>query len=83
MNQTGIQVMRKPIEVWHFILALVTLIFTAGVTIVNQSNRIQTFGDKIFYLEQTSQETKVTLHEISGKLTDILVAMKDKKDREK
>ena len=75
-------IMRKPIELWQFIISLMALIMTAGVMIVNQSNKIQSQGDRIFFLEQTTTETKVTLKEMSVKLTDILLALKDKKDRD-
>lgn len=73
--------MKKPLEVWQFVASIILVLTPFVILAVNQSNRIQYQGDRIIFLEQATSETKSTLHEISGKLTDILVTLQNKEDR--
>lgn len=82
--------MRKPLEIWQFIISLVILIMSVGSLIVTQSNKITDQNARIITLEQNKKDTerqfdKVNerLDRVSDKLTDILVELQNKKDRNK
>ena len=80
--------MRKPLELWQFIMSLIGLIMTAGVLIVNQSNKIATAELRISDLEQNKRDTKeqfdkvnIRLDQIDSQLTTIRVLLEDKANR--
>lgn len=82
--------MRKPLEVWQFIISLIILVMSGGTLVVNQSNKITDQNARIITLEQNRKDTerqfdKVNerLDRMSDKLTDILVELQNKKDRNK
>jgi len=83
-------VMRKPIEIWQFAIAVVTLIMTAGTLIVNLSNKVVDQGARISALERSTTEITRQFEKVNEKLdrlndkqTDIMVELQNKKDRSK
>ena len=82
--------MRKPIEVWQLVVAIVALSVTAGSIIVKQTDRIQIQQDQIYSLQEYKADTKEQLNDIRlGQketnivLNSILVELQNKQDRPK
>ena len=59
--------MRKPLEVWQFIIALVTLIMSAGTLIVNLSNKVVDQGARISALERSTTEITRQFEKVNEK----------------
>ena len=88
MNQNP--TMRKPLEIWQAIIATCLLLGSVVTIIANQSSRIATQAVEIINLEKTSEQTdrqfdrvNANLEKMDSRLTDILVEMQNKKDRDK
>lgn len=75
--------MDKGLKIWHAIVSFLVLLITVVTLIVNQSNKIETQALRINYLESTQRDNALILKEINGKLTDILIKIENKKDKEK
>lgn len=86
--------MEKTVKLWQAILGTIMLFITIGTAIVNQSNKIETQKLRIEFLESTArdqalqikdlnQQSTSQIKEINQKLTDILVTMQNKEDRQK
>jgi cell division protein FtsL len=82
--------MRRPIEVWHFIISIMILIMSVGSTIITLSNRVTDQNARIMSLEQNKRDTKEQfdhinerLDRLTDKATEILVELQNKKDRDK
>lgn len=82
--------MKRPLEIWQAIVATILMAITVGTIIVNQTNKITTQQDRITYLEKSNETTSSQFHEVNmnlkevnNKLTDILVELQNKKDRDK
>lgn len=73
--------MDKSLKVWHFILTLFLTVVSVVVMIVNQSNKIETQGIRINYLESGQRDQSLLLKEMNGKLTEILIQLNNKKDK--
>ena len=81
--------MRKPLELWQFVISLLGLIMTAGILIVNQSNKITSQEIRISDLEQNKRDTQAQFDKVNSKLdamndqlTHILIALEDKVTRQ-
>jgi hypothetical protein len=82
--------MKNPVQVWHAIVASCALLLTVAFIIINQSNRITRDESQLFYLQENKaltekhfDEVNGNLKEMSNKLTEILIEMQNKKDRDK
>jgi Tfp pilus assembly protein PilN len=89
-NINKISEMKKPLEVWQAIIASVLMLLTVGTIISTQASRITNQQDRINFLEENKatteaqfHEVNMNLHEVNSKLTDILVELQNKKDRDK
>ena len=83
-------VMRKPVEIWQFILAIVTVLGTSGAWVMDQSNQIERQKVRIEILEEQQRDNRLLFKDIqqqfketNEKLTDILVILQNKEDRTK
>lgn len=81
--------MRRPIEIWQFILSIAAVLGTSGAWILDQSNQIERQQVRIEMLEKQQIDNQLLFRDIqqqfkeqNGKLTDILVILQNKKDRE-
>lgn len=81
--------MRKPMEIWQFILSIVVLLGTSGAWVLDQSNQIERQKVRIEILEEAQRDDRLLFRDIqqqfketNGKLTDILVLLQNKKDKE-
>jgi len=88
-TQQANQIMRKPLELWQFVISLLGLIMTAGILIVNQSNKITSQEIRISDLEQNKRDTQAQFDKVNSKLdamndqlTHILIALEDKVTRQ-
>lgn len=75
--------MDKGLKIWQAVVSFLVLLITVVTLIVNQSNKIETQALRINYLESTQRDNALILKEINSKLTDILVKIENKKDKEK
>jgi hypothetical protein len=75
--------MEKGLKVWQAIVSFVLLLITVVSLIVNQSNKIETQGLRINYLESAQRDNALLLKEMNGKLTEILIELQNKEDRGK
>jgi hypothetical protein len=73
--------MDKQLKVWHFILASFAVLVTVMTMIINQSNKIETQGLRITYLESAQRDNSLLLKEMNGKLTEILIQLQNKRDK--
>jgi hypothetical protein len=80
--------MRKPIEIWQFILAVVALLGTSGAWVLDQSNQIERQKVRIEILEESQRDDRLLFKDIqqqfkeqNSKLTDILILLQNKADR--
>jgi hypothetical protein len=80
--------MRKPIEIWQFILAVVALLGTSGAWVLDQSNQIERQKVRIEILEEAQRDDRLLFKDIqqqfkeqNSKLTDILILLQNKADR--
>lgn len=83
MDNNNNNEMDKGLKIWHAIVSFLVLLITVVTLIVNQSNKIETQALRINYLESTQRDNALILKEINGKLTDILIKIENKKDKEK
>lgn len=74
--------MEKGIKVWQAIVSFFLLMITVITLIVNQANKIETQGLRISYLESAQRDNAILLKEMNGKLTEILIKIENKKDKE-
>jgi hypothetical protein len=81
--------MRKPMEIWQFILSVVVLLGTSGAWVLDQSNQIERQKVRIEILEEQQRDDRLLFRDIQSqfketneKLTDILVLLQNKKDKE-
>jgi hypothetical protein len=79
---------RKPIEIWQFILAVVALLGTSGAWVLDQSNQIERQKVRIEILEEAQRDDRLLFKDIqqqfkeqNSKLTDILILLQNKADR--
>jgi hypothetical protein len=82
--------MEKTVKLWQAIIATIMLIITVGTAIVNQSTKIEGQRMQIEFLQSISRDQAIQIKdinqqfkEINGKLTDILVTLQNKEDRNK
>lgn len=86
--------MEKTVKLWQVILGTITLILTIGSAFVNQSNKIETQRLRIEFLESSDRDRSLQIRDLSQqwtaqykemnqKLTDILVTLQNKEDRQK
>jgi hypothetical protein len=73
--------MDKQLKVWHFAIVVFLAVVSVVVMIVNQSNKIETQGIRITYLESAQRDNALLLREMNGKLTEILIQLQNKKDK--
>jgi hypothetical protein len=73
--------MEKGLKIWHAVLATISILITGGTILVNQSNKIETQQLRIQMLETNQRDANLTLKEINGKLTDILVKLENKENK--
>lgn len=81
--------MRKPMEIWQFILSIVVLLGTSGAWVLDQTNQIERQKVRIEILEEAQRDDRLLFRDIqqqfkeqNEKLTDILVLLQNKKDKE-
>lgn len=74
--------MEKGLKVWQAVVSFFVLLITVVTMIVNQSNKIETQGLRIDYLESAQRDNALLLKEMNGKLTEILIKIENKKDKE-
>jgi hypothetical protein len=74
--------MEKGLKVWQAIVSFFVLLITVVTLIVNQSNKIETQALRITYLESSQKDNQLQLKEMNGKLTEILILLQNKKDKE-
>lgn len=74
--------MEKGLKVWQAVVSFFVLLITVVTMIVNQSNKIETQGLRIDYLESAQRDNAILLKEMNGKLTEILIKIENKKDKE-
>jgi hypothetical protein len=81
--------MRRPMEIWQFILSIVVVLGTSGVWVLDQTNQIARQKVRIEILEEAQRDDRLLFRDISQqfkeqneKLTDILVLLQNKKDKE-
>lgn len=79
-NQT-LHKMEKGLKVWQALVSFFVLMITVVTLIVNQSNKIETQGLRISYLESAQKDNALQLKEMNGKLTEILIILQNKQDR--
>jgi hypothetical protein len=79
---------RKPIEIWQFILAVLALLGTSGAWVLDQSNQIERQKVRIEILEEQQRDNRLLFRDIqqqfkeqNSKLTDILILLQNKADR--
>jgi hypothetical protein len=79
---------RKPIEIWQFILAVLAILGTSGAWVLDQSNQMERYKVRIEILEEQQRDNRLLFKDIqqqfkeqNGKLTDILVLLQNKADR--
>lgn len=82
-SKNNLYEMDKGLKIWHAVLSFLLLLIAMVTLIVNQSNKIETQGLRIDFLESTQRDNALVLREINSKLTDILVKIENKKDKEK
>lgn len=75
--------MEKGLKLWHAVTAFLGLLITVITLIVNQSNKIETQGLRINYLESNQRDNSLQLKEMNSKLTEILIILQNKKDKDK
>src|SRR5688572_20200837 len=82
------EVMRKPMEIWQFILSTLVVLGTSGAWILDQSNQIERQAVRIEILEDQQRDDRLLFKDIqqqfketNSKLTDILIILQNKKDR--
>jgi hypothetical protein len=80
--------MRKPMEIWQFILSTLVVLGTSGAWILDQSNQIERQAVRIEILEEQQRDNRLLFKDIqqqfketNSKLTDILIILQNKKDR--
>lgn len=76
-------------EIWQFMLSIVVLLGTSGAWVLDQSNQIERQKVRIEILEEAQRDDRMLFRDIqqqfkeqNGKLTDILVILQNKKDKE-
>lgn len=81
--------MRKTTELWQLLLATALALGSTGAWIMDQSNQIERQKVRIEILEEAQRDDRLLFRDIqqqfkeqNGKLTDILVILQNKKDRE-
>jgi hypothetical protein len=81
--------MRKPLEIWQFILSALVVLGTSGAWVLDQSNQIERQKVRIEILEEQQRDNRLLFKDIqqqfketNEKLTDILVLLQNKKDKE-
>lgn len=82
--------MEKTVKLWQAIIATIMLVITIGTAIVNQSTKIEGQRMQIEFLQSISRDQAIQIKdinvqfkEINSKLTDILIALQNKEDRNK
>lgn len=86
--------MQENIKIWQGIVSVILLIITIGTMITNQSNKIETQRLRIEFLESSQRDMNLMLKdqnqqntsafkEVNGKLTDILIILQNKADKNK
>jgi cell division protein FtsB len=82
--------MKKQVEIWHLIIYGAIFIGSCLTALINQSNRITRDESEILTLEKSNDKTdqqfnKVNdnLDKVNSRLTDILIELQNKKDRDK
>lgn len=80
--------MRRPMEVWQFVLSVIVVLGTTGAWMLDQSNQIQRQGVRIQILEEQQRDDRLLFRDIqqqfketNEKLTDILIILQNKEDR--
>lgn len=79
-NKT-VHAMDKQLKVWQFVIVVFLAVVSVVTIIVNQSNKIETQGIRITYLESAQRDNSLLLKEMNGKLTEILIKLQNKKDK--
>lgn len=76
-------------EIWQFILSIVVLLGTSGAWVLDQTNQIERQKVRIEILEEQQRDDRLLFRDIqqqfkeqNEKLTDILVLLQNKKDKE-
>lgn len=82
--------MRKPMEIWQFILSTLVVLGTSGAWVLDQSNQIERQKVRIEILEEQQRDNRLLFKdfqmqfkETNEKLTDILIILQNKEDRSK
>jgi hypothetical protein len=80
--------MRKPMEIWQFILAVLAILGTSGAWVLDQSNQMERYKVRIEILEEQQRDNRLLFRDIqqqfkeqNSKLTDILILLQNKADR--
>jgi len=80
--------MKKPVELWHALIATALLLLTVFTIIVNQSNRITRDESEIMHLQENKaqndkhfEEVNTNLKEMNNQLVSIRVLLEDKQNR--
>lgn len=82
-NKNENQSMDKGLKIWHAVVSFLLFLVAVVSMIINQSNKIETQALRINFLESSQRDNALVLREINSKLTDILVKIENKKDKEK
>lgn len=89
-NPNLTQKMEKTVKLWQAIIATIVLIITVVTAIINQSTKIEGQRMQIEFLQSISRDQAIQIKdinvqfkEINSKLTDILIALQNKEDRNK
>jgi len=86
--------MEKTVKLWQAILGTITLILTIGTAIVNLTNRVAKQDLQIEQLKSENKDQSLQIKDLTqqliaegketnSKLTDILVTLQNKEDRQK
>lgn len=81
--------MRKNVELWQLLLSVALAIGGSGAWILDQTNQIERQAVRIQILEEQQRDNRLLFKDIqqqfketNEKLTDILVLLQNKKDKE-